>query len=98
MRAANEPSLAIVRLIPNANDSSLPRNHLAIAVVTATISDSAPRPKIRRPAAIGTSDPQAAVIAAPAKHSTPNSSVALRVPIRSMITPPSSTMNTLGIE
>ena len=61
----------MVRFTPKANESSLPRNHLAIAVVTATMSDSAPRPNTRRPAAITASDPLSAVSAAPAKHRTP---------------------------
>ena len=45
----------MVRLIPNAKLSSLPLNHRAMAVVTATMSDSAPSPKIRRPATIDAS-------------------------------------------
>ena len=88
----------MVRLMPNAKDSSLPRNHLAMAVVTATMSDSAPRPKTRRPAAITESLPLSAVRAAPAKQSTPKRRVARRVPMRSMMTPPMRTIRTLGIE
>src|SRR5512136_1015904 len=52
LSAAKDPSRAIVRLIPKAKLSSLPRNHRAMAVVTATISDSAPSPNSRRPATI----------------------------------------------
>src|SRR5450756_2613679 len=52
LSAANDPSLAIVRLMPKAKLSSFPRNHRAIAVVTPTISDSAPRPNTKRPATI----------------------------------------------
>ena len=66
-RAAKEPRRAIVRLTPKAKDSSLPRNHLAIAVVTATMSDSAPSPKTSRPAAITASVPLTAVSAAPSE-------------------------------
>ena len=75
----------------------MPRNHLAIAVVTATMSDSAPRPKIRRPATITASLALTTVIAAPAKHRTPNTIVDFRVPMRSMMNPPISTMNTFGM-
>ena len=42
----------MVRLRPNARLSSFPLNQRAMAVVTATISDSAPRPNSSRPAAI----------------------------------------------
>ena len=48
MSAATDARRAIVRLIPKAKLSSLPRNHFARAVVTATIIDSAPRPKTVR--------------------------------------------------
>ncbi len=50
--APSDPSREMVRLSPNARLSSLPLNQRAIAVVTATISDSAPRPNSRRPAAM----------------------------------------------
>ena len=39
--ASHEPARAIIRLMPKAKLSSLPRNHFATAVVTATMSDSA---------------------------------------------------------
>ena len=52
LSAAKEPRRAIVRFTPKAKQSSLPRNHFAMAVVTATMSDSAPRPNTSRPAAI----------------------------------------------
>ena len=97
LRAANDPSLAIVRLMPKAKLSSFPLNHLPIAVVTATMSDSAPRPKISRPAAIVASVPDSAVTAAPARQMTPNASVARRVPMRSTMNPPMSTMTMFGM-
>ncbi len=96
LSAANEPSRAMVRLMPKAKLSSLPLNQRAMAQVTATMSDSAPRPKTRRPAAIVTRSPLAAVSAAPALHSTAKIKVARRTPIRSISRPPSSTMNTFG--
>ncbi len=67
-----------------------------MAQVTETISDSAPIPKMSRPVAITASVPVAAVTPAPAKQSTPNSSVAFFTPIRSMMMPPISTMITFG--
>ena len=76
----------------------MPRNHLAIAVVMATMSDSAPRPNTRRPAAITASVPLSAVSTAPAKHSTPKMSVARRMPMRSMTIPPIRTITMLGKE
>ncbi len=88
----------MVRFTPKAKESSFPRNHLAMAVVTATISDSAPRPNTRRPAAIIASVPLAAVSAAPRKHRTPKRKVALRVPMRSMTTPPIRTIRMFGNE
>ena len=95
-KARNEPSRAIVKLTPKAKLSSLPLNHFAMAQVTETISDSAPMPKISRPVAMMASWPDAAVIAAPIRHKTPNSSVAFLTPIRSMMMPPMRTMKTLG--
>ena len=41
-------------------------------------------------------DPVAAVIAAPSRQSTPNSSVAFLTPMRSMMMPPTRTMKMLG--
>ncbi len=93
---ANEPSRAIVRFTPKAKLSSLPRNQRAMPTVTATISDSAPIPKISRPAAMTSNSPVAAVTAAPTKQSTPNSSVAFLTPIRSMMIPPIRTMMMFG--
>jgi hypothetical protein len=72
-------------------------NHFAIAVVTATISDSAPIPKISRPAAITQSWGESAVMTAPRKQSRPKSIVPFRVPIRSISRPPSRTMKTFGM-
>ena len=111
----------MVRFTPKAKLNSLPLNQRAMAVVTATMSDSAPRPKTRRPAAITLmsgatgSAPNSlsrpftirpsgaragisgkAVTAAPAKQMIPNSSVDFLVPMRSMITPPMSTMMMFG--
>ena len=96
LSARNDPSRAIVRLRPKAKLSSFPLNHFAIAVVTATMSDSAPRPNTSRPAAMTRSSPDAAVMAAPARHRTPKMSVARRVPMRSMMRPPTSTIPMFG--
>jgi hypothetical protein len=96
LSAKKEPSLAIVRLTPNAKESSLPLNHFAIAVVTETMSDSAPRPKMSRPVAITAREPLTTVTTAPTKHRTPNSSVAFLTPIRSMMIPPMSTIKMFG--
>src|ERR1022692_1516364 len=81
--ARSDPAREIIKLIPKAKLSSLPRNHLATAVVTATISDSAPKPKIKRPLAITVRAPDKLVTTAPKKHSVPKIKIALRVPIRS---------------
>ena len=97
LSAANDPSRAIVRLMPNAKLSSFPLNHFATAVVTATMSDSAPRPNSSRPAAIIVSVPESDVTMAPARQVTPKISVALRVPIRSMMIPPMRTMMMFGM-
>jgi hypothetical protein len=56
-RARNDPRRAMVRFRPKAKESSFPLNHRARIVVMATIMDSAPSPKIRRPAAITTMFP-----------------------------------------
>src|ERR1022692_1500441 len=81
--ARSDPAREIIRLIPKAKLSSFPRNHLAIAVVTATISDSAPRPKTNRPVAITPNAGDRQVTPAPRKHSVPKMKIALRVPMRS---------------
>ena len=52
LSAATDAMRATRRFTPKANPSSLPLNHFASAVVTATISDSAPRPRTKRPASI----------------------------------------------
>src|SRR6202140_877860 len=83
-RAANEPSRQMVRLMPKAKLNSLPLNHRAKAAVTATISDSAPMPKINRPTAISQRCPEATVIAGPIKHRTAKSIKDFRTPIRSI--------------
>ena len=90
--ASSVPKRAITRLMPKAKLSSFPRNHLARAVVTETISDSAPMPKMKRPLAMTPKRGVAAVRMAPARQMVPNRRVALRVPMRSMITPPMSTV------
>ena len=61
LSAATDASRAIVRLIPKAKLSSLPLNHFASAVVTATIIDSAPSPSTVRPAIITGALPRNAV-------------------------------------
>ena len=50
--AANEPRRQMVRMTPKAKLSSLPLNQRASAATTATFKDSAPMPKMSRPAAI----------------------------------------------
>jgi hypothetical protein len=52
MSAPYDPARAIARFTPKANPSCLPMNHWPMMTVIATIIDSAPRPKISRPAAI----------------------------------------------
>src|SRR5438552_18935982 len=76
--ASQVPSRAIIRLMPKAKLSSLPRNHLATAVVTATINDSAPSPNTSRPEAITVSAGEATVMPAPTRQSTPKMKMALR--------------------
>src|ERR1700747_1651828 len=66
--ASQVPRRETVRLIPNAKLSSLPRNHFAIAVVTATMRDSAPMPNTSRPAAMTGNLPARTVKIAPIKH------------------------------
>ncbi len=94
--AAKVPSRAIVRLMPKAKLNSFPLNHRASAAVTATISDSAPMPKMSRPVAISQRCPDATVIAGPIKQSTPKIINDRRNPIRSIRTPPMTTVNMLG--
>src|SRR5438876_11639324 len=81
--ASQVPSRAIIRLMPKAKLNSFPRNHLAMAVVTAMISDSAPSPKISRLGAITASLHARTVTMEPMKHSVPKMKIALRVPMRS---------------
>ena len=52
LSAATDPRRPNVRLRAIANDSSLPLNHLARAVVMATMRGSEPMPSTNRPAAI----------------------------------------------
>jgi hypothetical protein len=94
LSAATEASRAMVRLMPKAKLSSLPLNHLASAVVTATIIDSAPNPSTVRPAIITTALPLAAVSRAPSKQSVANIAIAFLVPIRSIRIPPISNVAT----
>jgi hypothetical protein len=82
--------------MPNAKPRSRPLNHWPSAAVTATIIDSAPRPNTRRPSAISAKVPEAAVMTAPTRQIAVNASVAVRVPKRSTITPPMSTMMMFG--
>ncbi len=62
----------------------------------ATISDSAPMPKTKRPATIMGNAAPNAVMNAPIRQSTPKISSALRVPMRSIRMPPSTTVKMLG--
>ena len=86
----------MLRFTPNANPSCRPTNHWPMQTVTATIIDSAPMPKIRRPAAITGNDGELAVTTAPARQMRAKTSVERRVPNRSMMTPPMSTMTMFG--
>ena len=96
MSAVYEPARAMLRLTPNANPSCRPTNHCPIATVIATIIDSAPRPKISRPAAIAGKFGAIAVTTAPTREITANASVDNRVPYRSTMIPPTSTMMMFG--
>ena len=96
LRAANDPSLAMVRFIPNAKLSSLPLNHFATAVVTATIRDSAPSPKTSLPAAMGINVSLSAVMTDPRRQRRAKMNVDFFVPRRSMMNPPIRTMNMFG--
>ena len=82
---STEARRAMVRLMPKAKLSSLPRNHLAKAVVTATIIDSAPNPRIALPAIMVPGSPLAAVSTAPSRQRTAKMASAFLVPIRSMM-------------
>ena len=82
--------------MPKAKLSSLPLNHFARAVVTATFSDSAPMPKMRRPAAMSQSCADATVIAGPMTQRTPKIISDLRSPRRSIMKPPISTVKMFG--
>ncbi len=64
-----------VRFTPKAKLSSLPLNQAASAVVMATMSDSAPMPKTRRPVAMIHKLLVSTVMMEPRKQSTPNMSV-----------------------
>src|SRR5580704_7687433 len=94
LSAATDANREIVRLMPNAKLSSLPLNHLAKAVVTATIMDSAPSPKTVRPAIISGALPLAAVMVAPRRQMIAKARIDFLVPMRSMMMPPSSRVAT----
>ena len=96
MSAAYDPARAMLRLTPNANPSCRPTNHWPIATVIATIIDSAPSPKIRRPAAITGNDGEIAVTSAPMLQMMAKISVERRVPNRSTMTPPIRTTTMFG--
>lgn len=96
MSALYDPARAMLRFKPKASPSWRPTNHCPIATVMATIIDSAPNPKMRRPAAITGKSGDMAVTAAPIAQMMANTSVASRVPNRSTIMPPRSTMMMLG--
>ena len=70
--AASDPRRAIVRLSPNANPISRPRNHLARPVDDATMSDSAPSPNSSRPATMAANTVIVADSAAPARQIAAN--------------------------
>ena len=86
----------MLRFTPKASPSCLPLNHWPSAAVTATIIDSAPSPNTRRPSAMMAKLPEAAVRIAPIRQMAAKPSVAVRVPMRSTMTPPMSTITTLG--
>lgn len=48
----DEPILATLKLIPKANESSLPWNHVETIALYATVMLSPPRPKMNRPSII----------------------------------------------
>jgi hypothetical protein len=95
--ALAEPSRAMVRLMPNAKLSSLPLNHLASAVVTATMSGSAPTPSRNRPAAMTANCEDMAVTAAAARQMRAKSVIDFFVPHRSMMYPPTSSTSTAAM-
>ena len=80
MSAPYEPARAMLRLTPNAKPSCLPTNHCPMMTVMATIIDSAPRPKIRRPNAISSKMGDSAVMTAPIAQIVAKTSVASRAP------------------
>ena len=91
-----EPARAIIKFKPKANASSLPLNHLATAVLIATIIDSAPRPNTKRPVAMVIKLPFVAVMIPPVIIRIQNNKVAFLVPILSIMIPPISTIIILG--
>ena len=84
----------MVRLSPKAKLSSLPLNHLAMAVVTATMSGSAPTPRRKRPAAMTRKSEETAVRTPATVQTAPKSRIERAVPKRSMTTPPPSSTST----
>ena len=94
--ARKEPSLATVRFIPKANDSSFPLNQRATIVVIATIMDSAPSPNISLPDAIVTRSPFIAVTTAPIIIRIVKIKTDFLVPILSIINPPINTIIIFG--
>ena len=94
LSAATDPSRAMVRLSPKAKESSFPLNHLASAVVTATMSGSAPTPRRKRPAAITRKSEEATVMTPAAVVMAAKSRMDRLVPKRSMRMPPASSTST----
>ena len=82
------PDVQLLRLSPNANESSFPLNQRAIIVVMATIIDSAPSPNISLPVAIRNRSPLRAVTTAPIIISIVKIRTDFLVPILSIINPP----------
>src|SRR5690606_29088497 len=82
--AEAEPSRAIERLIPKANDSSLPLNHFASTAVAARRGGSGPSRSRKRPASRVSKRAVDAISAAAARQITANSVIARLVPQRSI--------------
>src|SRR5438045_2134879 len=68
--AAVDAERAMRRLTAKAKLSSLPLNHLASAVVTATINGSAPIPNTKRAASMVVAEPFISIMTDARKHST----------------------------
>ena len=84
----------MVRFSPKAKLSSLPLNHLARAVVTATHRDSAPSPSTVLPATMTAKWPTSPVRMEPRRQRNEKIQMAFLAPMRSTIMPPMSRVTT----